>query len=345
MEMVKKDKRNLTSGIVPIDEIPDTSIPPLDQSTGGLTATQLEAISFPPIRWVVKDILPPGITVLAGPPKVGKTRLMTHIMASVVTERRVFNKIETEKADALFLCLEDDEWEDVQERMMEFLPEGWPDNLILHKDWPRIGQGGVRKLEAHLQKFPKTRLVVIDVLECIRNPKRTPSQSIFTYDYNTIAAFKPLLEKRNLAIVILHHTNKNEDARDVFTRISGTNGIAAAANTLMILTREERLGTTMLLSIEGRKALADELALEYDAINGGWELLGEARSFETSERRKQILDFLRAKKPEAQSPKEIAEGIGGNPSTLRTLLRKMLRTDQVVQPTLGKYTVEDLGWG
>ncbi len=40
---------------------------------GIFSAAELQGRVFPPIKWIVPDILPEGLTLLAGKPKLGKS--------------------------------------------------------------------------------------------------------------------------------------------------------------------------------------------------------------------------------------------------------------------------------
>jgi hypothetical protein len=301
-----------------------------------ITAEELEKRKYPRLNWLVQEILHPGVTILAGPPKSGKTRLMTHVAAAVVTGKKVLGKIDTQRAGVLFLYLEDG-WRRVQTRLLEFLLDGWPSNLRLEIDWPRMGNGGLRRLDEFLTQQPEVRMVIIDVLERFRPP--TPrGVSIYQYDYRTIASIREVAEKHDVAILLIHHTNKLQDAPDVFNRISGTLGLTGAVDTMMLLEREDRMQPEATLSIDGREVEAQELTLQYDPDTGEWELLGDANLYSTSDERRQIISHLE-NQPEPKSPKEVAMALGKNESTTRNLMLKMMRDRQLVRVARGKYTV------
>ena len=40
-----------------------------------LTATELMELDFPPPEWLIESLLPEGLTVLSGAPKIGKSWL------------------------------------------------------------------------------------------------------------------------------------------------------------------------------------------------------------------------------------------------------------------------------
>jgi hypothetical protein len=301
-----------------------------------ITAAELERRKYPKLNWLLKNILPPGVTILAGPPKSGKTRLMTHIAAAVATGTKALGKINTRPVGVLFMYLEDG-WRRVQARLSEFLPDGWPSNLRLETDWPRMGNGGLGRLEEYLEQHPEVRMVIIDVLERFRPP--TPrGVSVYQYDYRTIASIREVAERHDVAIVLIHHTNKLQDAPDVFNRISGTQGLTGAVDTMMLLERKDRMQPEATLSIDGREVEAQELTLKYDPDTGEWELLGDANLYSTTEERRQIISYLLGQ-PEPKSPKDVAEALGKNHSTTRNNMRNMAGDRQLVLVSRGKYAV------
>ena len=48
-----------------------------------IVARDLQALVFPPIAWVVLSLIPDGLTLLAGKPKLGKSWLMLDISVTV----------------------------------------------------------------------------------------------------------------------------------------------------------------------------------------------------------------------------------------------------------------------
>jgi len=77
----------------------------------------------------------------------------------------------------------------------------------------------------------------------------------------------------DVSILILHHLRKTEADEDPLDQISGTTGLAGAADTAIVLQRD-RTGRAILYG-RGRDVEEFELALERDP-SGGWTVLGEA---------------------------------------------------------------------
>lgn len=47
------------------------------------TAAELQAMDFPPVNWIVPDILPEGLALLCGKPKLGKSWLALDMACAV----------------------------------------------------------------------------------------------------------------------------------------------------------------------------------------------------------------------------------------------------------------------
>src|SRR5262245_25770067 len=62
---------------------------------------------FPEPRWAIPDLLAQGCTLLAGPPKVGKSWLALNIAVAVATGGKALGTIDVEAGDVLLLALED----------------------------------------------------------------------------------------------------------------------------------------------------------------------------------------------------------------------------------------------
>ena len=69
-----------------------------------ITAKKLYDMKLPPIRFVVEGLLPQGLHVFAGPPKIGKSWLLMQL-ALAVASGKPFWGLETEQGSVLSLCL------------------------------------------------------------------------------------------------------------------------------------------------------------------------------------------------------------------------------------------------
>ncbi len=73
-----------------------------------VSAVDLQKKNIQPIRWIVRDLIPAGLTILASPPKFGKSWMAMNLCLSVATGGR-FLGYQCCKCGCLYLALEDGE--------------------------------------------------------------------------------------------------------------------------------------------------------------------------------------------------------------------------------------------
>jgi hypothetical protein len=318
----------------PWESIPDKEM--LRPSTTPITAAELQGMVFPPLEWIISEILPNGIALLVGDPKAGKTRLATNLALAISRGELALGKLDCKKRGVLCLFLEDTK-RSMQKRIEKLLPpgEGWPDNLILVDAWPS-DVDGLQKLDQFLLKNPHIKIVFVDVWDHIR-PLFTGRGNLYQYDNRSVASLRKVLAQHDVSAVLLHHTNKNE-SKDKFKKISGSQGLFGAVDTGWVLEREPG-SEQATLDILGREVMPQRLQLEYDEEDGRWTLLGNAAFYAMSEARQIYYEYVKAN-PGAK-PKEIAEATGRNRSTTRTILLDMLYQRLLQKDEDGGYWVRE----
>ena len=139
-----------------------------------------------------------------------------------------------------------------------------------------------------------------------------------------------------LTVLVLHHTRK-AGADDFLDLVSGTHGLTGAADQTMVLKRDRGTGRADAeLFITGRDVEETTLALRFDSETCSWLLMGEAQEYGRSKEQQEILDLLRGRDA-GMTPKDIAEEIGKNPNTVRSLLRRMVAAGRLQANADGKY--------
>lgn len=296
------------------------------------TADELLAADFPPPRWAVPGLICEGLTLMAGPPKVGKSWLGLELSVAVAASRPAMDTIAVEGGESLYLALEDPPRR-LQSRLGVLLGDTpAPRGLTLATEWARMHEGGHERLDAWLTDHPGARLVVVDVLAKVRNvPSR--GASIYATDYAALQPFKELAERHRVAVVVLHHTNKGRPD-DWLDSVSGTQGLSGAADALMVLTRS-RGRADGELKLTGRDVDEAEHALSFDLAAGGWRLLGNAREWSMSPQRQQILNAVRD--GDGLKPKAIAAATGIAYGTVKQLVRRMAAEGQLTTDGRGTY--------
>lgn len=83
-------------------------IPILSANSSSLiTLEQFLSSDIQPVEWIISEILPEGLTILASRPKMGKSWLCLNIALSVASGTKVFNKFDVEPQKVLYVSFED----------------------------------------------------------------------------------------------------------------------------------------------------------------------------------------------------------------------------------------------
>jgi hypothetical protein len=297
-------------------------------------ARALSEMSFPPLRWAIPGLLPEGLAVLAGKPKLGKSFLSLQMAIAVATGNGgAFGVPEVDEGDVLVCALEDSPRR-LKDRLVRMWPFGAPERLQFATGWPRLDSGGIAELEHWCNQHPNARLVIVDTWRAIKPPGGGRGSA---YDEDATAA-APLLDfvklRPGLTVLVIHHARK-ADAEDVFDTISGTHGLTGIFDTLMVLVRH---GEGAMLAAQGRDLDGYEKALERDRRTGGWIVRGDAIPLAKTGERQALLDVL-AKVDEPLSLSQIAHAVGKKPDAARHLLKPLVYEGSVYQPGHGRYAL------
>ncbi len=233
-----------------------------------MDAETLMTTPMEPLKFIVSGLLPEGLHVLAGSPKIGKSWLALWICLQAAKGEKVW-EFETLKSEVLYLCLEDS-FARIQSRLFEITDEA-PATLHFAIMSDAIGHGLENQIESFITEHPDTGLIVIDTLQKVR---KTVSANVNPYaaDYDDISALKQIADRHHLAILLVHHLRKTGDA-DPLNMISGTSGIAGGADTNFVLQKDKRTESTATLICTGRDIEGRELFLEFNKNKFLWELL------------------------------------------------------------------------
>ncbi len=298
------------------------------------TAAELMGMDFEPTRWVIPDVLPEGLTLLVGKPKKGKSWMALGMAEAVSAGGVAFGVKKVEQGDTLYLALEDN-MKRLKVRLQKILNGApAPDNMHLHTEWARLGEGGAEALDAWLTEHPDTRLVVIDTLARIRKHGR--GQNIYAEDYAALEQLLPLASKHSVAIVVVHHLRKMA-ASDPLDEISSSTGLTAGVDGFLILRRTPgSKGPT--LYVDGRDIEEPtEYALTWNLNTATWTIEGEAEEVHISKERADILLTInRHGKP--MTPREVTDAMpGAKYNNVKYLMWTMLGDGQLIKDDKGRY--------
>ena len=113
-----------------------------------IRAADLLAKGLPEHRWAVRDVLPEGVALLVGRPKIGKSWLALNLALAIASGGYALGRIRVEAGDVLYLSLEDNERR-LKARLTSILgKDQCPDRLTLSTAWPRLDDRGLQWLDA-----------------------------------------------------------------------------------------------------------------------------------------------------------------------------------------------------
>ncbi|MGG2465615.1 AAA family ATPase [Streptomyces sp. RGM 3693] len=320
---------------VPTDQPSTPAAPPKrERPRTAWTADQLMAAEFPEPKWAVPGILAEGVNLLAGPPKVGKSWLSLGLALSVAGGGHAFDSIPVQGGPVLYLALEDTPRR-LQTRMGKMLGgQPAPAGLTLVTECPPFPQGGSDAIAAWLDRNTEARLVVIDVFAKMRG-QAPQGVSAYDADYAAVGYAKRIADHYGIAVVLVHHVRK-AGSDDFLTEVSGTNGIAGAADATLVLKRG-RGQADGVLHVTGRDVDEAEYALQFHKAAGAWQMLdGPVSDHTIGDTRAAILRHVR-ENPGVR-PKDVAAAMPEvDADTVRRYCSRMAEAGQLTKDTSGRY--------
>lgn len=254
-----------------------------------IDAENLISTPIPKKSFLVEGLIPRGLTLLSGASKIGKSWLVFWLALKIAKGEDVWG-LKTNKCDVLYLSLEDT-YQRLQDRLYK-LEEECPRNLRVATGAMvnLIGNGFEEQIEAYLADHPDTKLIIIDTLQKIRDSGSVSGKSgIYAGDYDDMTVLKNIADSHGLGIILVHHLRKTKDADDPFNEISGSTGIAGAADTSIILKRSRNSETGSLIAV-GRDIEYQELSLKFNSDNHIWEFIDRKNSKEIEAEK--VPDFI-----------------------------------------------------
>ena len=301
-----------------------------------LSATELMEKEFEPIRWTVPGLIPEGLILLAGKPKVGKSWLALHLCHAVAFETGGYalGQIEVEPGKAVYYGLEDSERR-LQERLKGIscgLPI--PGNLFISNHLERLDAGGLEEIEAFLEDNPETRLVVIDTLARVK-PRTRRNTDAYETDTEIMGNLQNIAMRHGVTVLVVHHMRKNvKDADDVFDGVLGSTGLTGTADGT-ILVQRGRQSKEVVMHITGRDVEEQQLSVKFDLSDRvPFNLMGTTEEVHMSDTRKEILEYL--EENGLTGPKELSKALGKNYNTTKNMLLAMLK-EGLISNEKGKY--------
>lgn len=304
------------------------------------TAGDLIEADFPPLEYLVDGIIPEGTSILAAAPKVGKSLMCLNIAVAVARGKKAFGKVGVKSGRVAYIDL-DGNVRGTQKRLMNLLQgDPAPENLEMFRRFPRVDKGtdgdATDRLQTYLDHFPDTQLVIVDTLKGIR-PKTSGRRSMYDLDYEAITPLRKLAQAHEVSMLFVHHT-KQGSTDDVVEQVSGSSGLTAAVDNILVMTKDRGQHDAQVKAI-CREAEDSEYAFSFDEERTTWVLKGESTSFAKTSERQRILNALCkvTSEDDPAGPKHVDSACSVGYDTIRHLLGKMVDEGTVEKLGRGEY--------
>lgn len=252
---------------------------------GGYSMADLLDAELPEPVWVVPDLLPAGLSLLAGRPKQGKSFLALQLAVAFGTGGRFLDR-PVPRGRALYVALED------SPRRLQGRLRGMraPADAAVYFEfaWPALNAEGLELLDQRVVA-DGLRLVVIDTLA------RAVGGRLDWDDLGSVTAMLGGLQElalaRDVCILAIDHHRKPGLVADVVDDVMGSTGKSAVADTIWGLYRQ-RGDRGAKLAVTGRDVGECELGIRFDGLTLTWQVDETAEGVRYGTVQAEILDAL-----------------------------------------------------
>ena len=132
--------------------------------------------------------------------------------------------------------------ERVQKRLLN-ISESPPGNLHICIETKTMGQGFLKELADTLENYPDTGLIIIDILQKIRDYESTSASDLYGREEKEMSAIKSFADRRGIGIVCVTHLKKMQDRRDPVNEILGSTAMSGVYLVYELATPTTELAT------------------------------------------------------------------------------------------------------
>jgi len=293
-----------------------------------------------PVPWPVEGLVPPGLTLLAAPPKMGKSYFVLQ-MALCVGAGKPFLGRETSPMRVSYFDLE--EWEELLQKRRKRI------GLAHHIGKANVHyvmelSGGDVEVMDDIQRHIDggSKLIIIDLLARVRDELgEDAKKNAYARDYAVLRGFADFVVQGNpdVAIVMVHHTNKGQHD-DWQNRISGSQGLAGATHANMLMTHVDLRGLDddarkealkyRRLHVTGKAVEPDEMMLTMLDDGGGWGISDKTTDeVKMQGKHAHCLQVLREADGAWVTAKEVHAQVEGTLDSVKKMLMRMAKKGEI----------------
>lgn len=216
-----------------------------------IQADDLAAKEIPVPEFIVEDMIPVGLSMLAAPPKAGKSFFALQAGLAITSGEPFLGRSVT-RGSVLYLALEDNEYRLQRRTAMSLRGKPVPPRLAfaLNPAVRGLGDGLEEQLQEWHTAAPNPQLIIIDTYGRVM-PNMNSRSSEYQQQTRILGPLQSMALELGIGVLLIHHTNKGTDWTDPFERINGSTAQLGALDAALILDRSRGLATTNL-SVTGR---------------------------------------------------------------------------------------------
>lgn len=258
----------------------------------GITAKEIQETEYPDIEWVVEGLIGPGVTIISGKSKIGKSLLAEQISDGVENGGEVFG-CKCVKGSVLHYSLEDGK----RRKKKRWKQQGInPKNTRYQfrdrkPKIPLLTNGLEEEIEDWIKNTPDAKLVIIDPYVKVKKTIGGYKLNAYENDNYNLQDIYTLANKYNIAIVFIHHTKKKSED-DVFDEMNGSAGIQSNADSMIVISSNRKMGTNPILSCLPKDAEQKEFEISLNP-KLMWEYVGKPGQANKTQLQKMIIDSIK----------------------------------------------------
>ena len=279
----------------------------VDFYENGLNIPEILKTDFPPVNWVVRDILPEGFGLLAGRPKAMKSWTALDLVYKVQNGLLFLDK-ETITGDCLYLALEDNERR-LKDRITKlgFNKKQFQHPTIL-TEAPYLNQGLEESIQLWTEQVANPKLVVIDTLAKVKKTYGRNNNTAYDKDSEMLRDIQKIAMKLNITIMAISHLGKNNFDYD-WDRIQGSTGMQGISDYFWMLDRGDN-GDTAFIKGRGRDMEDFEFGLTWDSNQWRYAFEGTLLNVLMSNSKKEIIEAMQQMGVDEVQPNQVSSHLG-----------------------------------
>ena len=247
---------------------------------------ELYDTEFPEPNWAIPGLIPEGLDILGGRPKIGKSWLLMQIANAIGTGGRFFGEKVTQ-GNVLYIAFEDSPRR-LKDRAIK---QGIPRDAAIdwRFEWRALQGPGIGDLLVEIQRH-KLRAVIIDTMtRGLPGVDQQKDQKIIQQVYSDM---QTIALENGITFLTSDHVRKlGGYEHDPIDDIINTTSKTAIADSILALYKGHGKTEATLLG-RGRDFEDINLLLQWDGLTGCWQSLGNAEEVITSQNDENVFNVV-----------------------------------------------------